>query len=83
MINHICRNRKCVNPKHLEIVTNQENCQKGLSGFLTGLRQRAKTHCPQGHKYTYHNTYVTRKGKRMCRTCNAIRDLKRKKRGET
>jgi hypothetical protein len=34
-----------------------------------GARQRAKTHCPQGHEYTEANTYVDGKGSRNCRAC--------------
>lgn len=72
VINHLCRNRKCVNPKHLEVVTQKVNIQKGLTGFITGLRMRAKTHCPQNHEYSEKNTYISPNGKRRCRTCIRI-----------
>jgi len=72
-IDHLCRNRKCVNPDHLEPVTHPENVKRGLAGFINGLIRRAKTHCPQGHEYSKENTYVYPNGKRMCRTCNRIR----------
>lgn len=74
-IDHLCRNRKCVNPEHLEVVTQQENKKRGLAGFITGLKQRAKTHCPQGHEYSKENTYFSKhkKGnKRHCRICKQI-----------
>ena len=73
VLNHLCRNRKCVNPDHLEVVTKKENILKGLTGFVAGLRQRIKTHCPQNHEYIPENTYINSKGKRICRTCNRIR----------
>jgi hypothetical protein len=44
----------------------------------------AKTHCPEGHEYNEENTYITKKGKRNCRTCNRERnrELYRRRRGQ-
>ena len=69
-LDHLCRNPKCVNPKHLEAVTHQENCQRGCGGIKTGLMNRAKTHCPQGHAYDEQNTYTFPNGSRGCRICS-------------
>lgn len=68
-IDHLCRNRRCVNPEHLEPVTRQENIRRAFADL---------THCPSGHEYTETNTYV-RPGTthRKCRTCMRDRDLKR------
>ena len=71
-IDHLCRNRSCVNPAHMEPVTSGENVRRGNSPRLSGERMRAKAHCPQGHKYTQENTYVWR-GVRHCRECRRIR----------
>lgn len=76
-IDHLCRNRNCCNPKHMEIVTNQENVRRGV----LGIKNRAKTHCPQGHEYTYENTYLiptTFTKKRYCRMCRRIRSQSQK-----
>jgi len=64
-IDHLCRNRKCVNPEHLEQVTHYENCLRGN----TGSYNKNKTNCPQGHEYKG-NSYFYRNGrKRVCKIC--------------
>jgi hypothetical protein len=64
-IDHTCRNRKCVNPQHLEAVTHAENVRRAAE---------ARTHCKNGHEYTPENTYLRpaspRGGRRQCRACN-------------
>lgn len=64
-IDHLCRNRSCCNPAHLEPVTMAENIRRGTQGQF----QRRKTHCPSGHPYDEENTYVPPSGERQCRTC--------------
>lgn len=74
-LDHLCRVRNCVNPAHLEPVTNAENIRRGMVGVVRGAQQRAKTHCPQGHPYDEANTifYGGAKRYRRCRACEAIR----------
>lgn len=63
VIDHLCRNHSCVNPAHLEAVTDTENKRRGLGGLL-------RTHCPQGHLYTEANTQWVQGGTaRRCGEC--------------
>lgn len=70
-IDHLCRNRACCNPEHLEAVTPRQNTHRGYGP--AGLNAR-KTHCDKGHALTVENTYVhpptsPRAGRRTCREC--------------
>lgn len=67
-IDHLCRTRSCVNPWHLEPVTNRENLMRGFGAAAINAR---KTHCDQGHEFTPANTYVRNNtGYRGCRACH-------------
>ena len=77
-LDHLCRNRACCNPDHLEPVPHPENVRRGEAG----INNRAKTHCANGHEFTPENMYPSPRGRR-CKTCTreANRESQRRKRG--
>ena len=71
-LDHLCRNRMCVNPEHMRLVTQRENI---LWGEGVGAKHARKTHCLRGHEFTAENTYVApaQPGRRYCMACHRIK----------
>ncbi|MGA8330420.1 MAG: hypothetical protein WB777_14120 [Mycobacterium sp.] len=67
-----CRHRRCVNPAHLEPVTQAVNLARSVHA------NTKKTHCMRGHEFNKKNTYLRPRGGRACRVClrDRLRDLK-------
>lgn len=72
-IDHLCRNKGCVNPAHLEAVTHTENVRRAMPHF-TPWR---KTHCKRGHALVEGNLYIRPdNGQRQCLACIRLRTRK-------
>ena len=77
-LDHLCRNRTCCNPDHLEAVLPRENTMRGETIIA---RNAAVTHCPRGHEYSADNAFPTdlKRGKqRRCRACHLEKSKQRK-----
>lgn len=70
-LDHLCRVRICVNPSHLEVVTNRENIQRGYDA------RRPRGCCMKGHPMTPENIYIRPTGEHCCVTCRRMRKAER------
>ena len=75
-IDHLCRNRSCANPEHLEAVTMRENILRGESSSANNAR---KQFCKRGHPLKGTNLYLKQyafRQERICRECRRHNDKK-------
>ncbi len=67
VVDHLCFNPSCYNPRHLQVVTDYENRRRGRGAAAHVMRTN---HCVRGHEFTTENTYIhPQHGQRECRTC--------------
>ena len=85
-VDHICGNKVCYNPAHLQLLTRSEHTslehQRGVAHNVSDWCAN-KTHCPAGHEYNNINTYRRPDGGRDCRECRLERTRLWRKRNST
>lgn len=76
VVDHKCNQPNCVNPRHLQAITQKANVDRAPTSL--NVLNGQKTHCINGHEFTPENTYVRpdRKGRRDCKECKRIRGRK-------
>lgn len=77
-LDHLCRNRACVNPAHLEAVSHKENV---LRGTAPTAQQSRMAHCAQGHRLSDPASLYApdaARGKRQCAKCREVSERRRR-----
>lgn len=72
-VDHLCKNRLCVNPDHLEAKTHFDNCPRGAEHY-----HARRTHCKNGHEFTEANTRIRGTYWRTCKACERARDARKR-----
>lgn len=76
-LDHLCKNKLCVNPSHMEVVTARENLMRGETKAAENV---SKTHCPKGHEYRLNQSpHYLRVNERRCHVCHAEQEAMRRK----
>ena len=66
-IDHLCKNRACINPDHLEAVPHSVNMERAVNA------NREKKSCKRGHALSGDNVYLEKYGARRCIACRNAR----------
>ena len=76
-VDHLCKNKSCVNPEHLEQVTNLENIKR--ADYQVTMHNAGKTHCKRRHPLSGYNLIIKKGNKRNCRICrNLMENIRRR-----
>jgi hypothetical protein len=81
VLHHTCGEKRCVNPDHLEPITQRQHTREHPENVAT--RKARQTHCEHGHAFTPENIYWTRRGHRQCRECTLSRQRAAYRRART
>lgn len=73
VVRHKCDNSLCINPEHLELGTQYDNCQDAKKRGRYWHHESRFTHCKHGHEFTPENTLIWGDGFRRCKTCDRLR----------
>lgn len=77
-LDHLCKNRKCVNPDHIEKVSGKDNTLRGMGPTAINARRKE---CINGHEFTPENTYIRPDdGARDCKTCARLAKQRQRER---
>ena len=79
-LDHVCRERACCNPDHMQVVDQYTNTMRG---YGSPARNARKTRCLNGHQFDEANTYLNPRGQRACRACHRDRQQTYAERGQS
>lgn len=77
-VDHLCKNQICVNPNHLQAVLQRENSNRSNNPMAINSR---RIMCIRGHSFSGENLYITKDGRRKCKTCIKMRTSNFRKTG--